>query len=260
MRRARALDPRLELDEGDLATIERICARLDGLPLAIELAAARMKVLSPAAILARLEHRLDLLSAGPRDAPARQQTLRAAIGWSYDLLEPADRELFAALGVFVGGFARGRRGGVRACRARRDRRRSSTTAWSRRAGRGSRCSRPCASTRSSGSSRPARPKPCAAGHAQAFADALDDGERGLAGPEAALWLQNLDADRENVRAAISYSLGHGDAETALRICAGVWRYWIARGNLTEGRAFTTRALAGAGASPRCGSARSTGRA
>ena len=104
LRRARALDSRLELAAGDAGHIERICARLDGLPLAIELAAARMKVLSPASILERLEHRLDLLSAGPRDAPLRQQTLRAAIGWSYDLLDPTAQALFARLGVFVGGF------------------------------------------------------------------------------------------------------------------------------------------------------------
>jgi predicted ATPase len=102
--RARALDPRLALSAEDRECVERICERLDGLPLAIELAAARTKVLSPPAILSRLERRLDLLSAGPRDAPARQQTLRAAIGWSYDLLDPEARELFARLGVFVGGW------------------------------------------------------------------------------------------------------------------------------------------------------------
>jgi predicted ATPase len=77
LRRARAVDSRLALDAGDEQRIERICARLDGLPLAIELAAARVKVLAPAAILDRLAHRLDLLSAGPRDAPARQQTFAA---------------------------------------------------------------------------------------------------------------------------------------------------------------------------------------
>ena len=104
LRRARALDARLELAAGDERRIEQICARLDGLPLAIELAAARTKVLTPAAILDRLGHRLDLLSAGPRDAPARQQTLRAAIGWSYDLLDPSARTIFERLGVFVGGL------------------------------------------------------------------------------------------------------------------------------------------------------------
>ncbi len=104
LRRARAVDPRLQLSNGDEPLIARICDRLDGLPLAIELAAARIKVLSPAEILDRLSRRLDLLSAGPRDAPQRQQTLRAAIGWSYDLLDAETKRLFCELGVFNGGF------------------------------------------------------------------------------------------------------------------------------------------------------------
>ena len=81
-----------------------ICRRLDGLPLALQLAAPRLTVLSPAALLARLERRLPLLTHGPRDLPARQQTLRAAIGWSYDLLTAPEQRLFGQLGVFVGGF------------------------------------------------------------------------------------------------------------------------------------------------------------
>ena len=104
LRRARAVDPRLALEGGDEQRIEQICARLDGLPLAIELAAAGSKILSPASILERLGHRLDLLNTGPRDVPARQQTLRGAIGWSYDLLDEPGRRLFCELAVFSGGF------------------------------------------------------------------------------------------------------------------------------------------------------------
>jgi tetratricopeptide (TPR) repeat protein len=82
-------------------------------------------------------------------------------------------------------------------------------------------------------------------HAHAYADAVAGGERGMHGPETPFWLRQLDDDRENVRAAISFALSDDDAETALRICRGVWRHWVARGQLAEGRAFTERALAAA---------------
>jgi len=92
------------LTEANAAAVAEICRRLDGLPLALQLAAARLTVLPPEALLARLERRLPLLTRGPRDLPERQQTLRAAIGWSYDMLGAAEQHLFRQLGVFVGGF------------------------------------------------------------------------------------------------------------------------------------------------------------
>jgi predicted ATPase/class 3 adenylate cyclase len=99
--RARAVGHHLELDQ----TVGEICARLDNLPLALELAAARTKLLDPGQLLARLEHRLPLLGGGPRDAPERQRTLRAAIEWSYDLLDDEAKQLFIRLSVFAGSFS-----------------------------------------------------------------------------------------------------------------------------------------------------------
>ena len=102
--RAQAVTPTFSLVQANAATIAAICRRLDGLPLALELAAVRIKLLSPTALLARLDRVLPLLIGGPQDLPVRQQTLRQTVAWSYDLLSAADQQLFRRLAVFTGGW------------------------------------------------------------------------------------------------------------------------------------------------------------
>ncbi|MCA8963182.1 MAG: AfsR/SARP family transcriptional regulator, partial [Planctomycetes bacterium] len=104
VQRARAADAAFALDLQNAAAVAQICQRLDGLPLAIELAAARSTALSPAALQALLSHRLQVLGTGPRDAPARQQTISDAVAWSYDLLNPQAQAFFRRLAVFAGSW------------------------------------------------------------------------------------------------------------------------------------------------------------
>jgi predicted ATPase/DNA-binding SARP family transcriptional activator len=239
--RARALNPRHVLATGDEEQIERICEALDGLPLAIELAAARSKLLAPAAILERLARRLDLLSAGPRDAPERQQTLRAAIGWSYDLLDPEVRAVFARLGVFAGGWTLEAAEAVcgpdalEALATLMDQ--SLVTAAGGRF-------EMLETVRDYALERLAETgtEPAVRGrHAEAYAELAESADRGLQSRDIGAWLDRVHDDRENIRAAVAFAVAQRDAATALRLC-GAWRYWFTRGNLTDGRALVTAAL------------------
>ena len=235
VRRARDVDP------ADPA-IGEICARLDGLPLAIELAAARSRLLSPAAILERLGRRLDLLTGGPRDAPERQRTLRAAIEWSHDLLDEPERLAFARLAVFMGGWTLEAAEAVAGdvldeLEALVDRSLVVRT--------GDRFAmletiHEFARERLDDAVRDR--------HAAWALELAEAAETGLEGADQAVWMRRLDAERENLTAAAEWA----DAETAQRIAGALWRFWIARGAVAEGRRLVDAALAGGVAEPAAG--------
>jgi predicted ATPase/class 3 adenylate cyclase/DNA-binding CsgD family transcriptional regulator len=240
--RARAANPGLELGEAGLLAVAEICVALDGLPLAIELAAARTKLLPPEAMRERLGQRLELLTAGPRDLPARQQALRDTLDWSHGLLDADDQRLFARLGVFAGGFTFESAEAV--CNAGlddvallvdnslvyKDGERFGMLETIREYAR----DKLEASGDEDGSRR------AHAAHYLAFAGAAVPE---LTGPDQALWLKRLESDHDNLRAAIRYSLDAGSAETALRLASALWGFWLARGYLGEGRRWLDEALA-----------------
>jgi predicted ATPase/DNA-binding CsgD family transcriptional regulator len=246
--RARAANPGLELGEAGLLAVAEICAALDGLPLAIELAAARTKLLPPEAMRARLGQRLELLTAGPRDLPARQQALRDTLDWSFGLLDPDEQRLFARLGVFAGGFTIDSAEAV--CSVglddiaslvdnsllRRDGERFAMLETILEYAR-----QKLASSGDEDESRKA--------HATHFLALAETAGPELTGPEQALWLGRLESDHDNLRAVLRYSLEVGSGETALALASALWGFWLARGYLGEGRRWLEEALAMGGSVP-----------
>jgi non-specific serine/threonine protein kinase len=231
-----------------LATIAAICRRLDGLPLAIELAAAQARVLPPAALLARLEHRLPLLAGGPRDAPDRQQTIRDTIRWSYDLLTDQERAAFRRLAVFVGGFTLEAARAVALPGADPD----GVMSWLvehhlvRRTDAGAAPRFTLLETirefgleqlAESGEERAAREA-----HAGWFAALADEAWELLIDRFEADWLERTAAERDNFRAALSwFKQGQSFAEM-LRLAASLFGFWHYHSYRGEGRAVLERAL------------------
>jgi predicted ATPase/class 3 adenylate cyclase len=250
--RAKAVQHSFELTNENAPVILEICTRLDGLPLAIELAAARVRFLPPLALLSRLERRLPLLTDGPRDAPARQRTLRDAIKWSYDLLAPDEQVLFCRLSVFVGGWT------VEAA-----------TTVTRVDGNldifdglASLVDKSLVQSQETG----AEPRfviletirefgldrlrdeddqglATEQAHAGYFLSLAEQALAGLVGAQQESWLARLDAEGANIRAALTWSVEHGATATAVRLARALWRYWTTRGRLIEGRSWLERALA-----------------
>jgi predicted ATPase/class 3 adenylate cyclase/DNA-binding CsgD family transcriptional regulator len=260
--RAQAFKPEFQVTNANAPAVAEICARLDGLPLAIELAAARIKLLPPQALLARLGQRLRLqmLTGGARDAPARQQTLRNTIEWSYQLLDAAEQRLFRRLSVFVGGCT------LEAIEAVCTALETSTSTMSVLNNVVSLLDKSLLQQREQEGVEPRflmletiREYGLEALETseemeitrQAYADhylaLAEDAEPELGGLQQAVWLERLEREHDNLRAAMQWSLDPGEdghrREMALRLGGSLRRFWIVHGHWSEGRNFLERALA-----------------
>jgi predicted ATPase/DNA-binding SARP family transcriptional activator len=275
IQRARAVKPEFTLTDANAAAVVEICHRLDGLPLALELAAVRMKLFAPEALLARQvgeqhDWPLRLLTGGPRDLPIRQQTLRSTIAWSYDLLDAAGQVSFQRLGVFVNGCtieaAEAVCGDCRLqiadCRlgdvdlstiynlqsAIVDRLASlvDQSLLQQESGndgeprfRMLETIREYALERlsASGTAEMIRQQ-----HARFFLQLAEAAEPKLRGVEQRMWLDRLEIEHDNLRAAMAWALERRDAELGLRLVGALWWFWWIRGHVHEGQAWGSNIL------------------
>ncbi len=256
--RARTAKPNFSLTPENAKNVAEICLRLDGLPLAIELAAARVKILSPQAILSKLENRLQLLTGGAQDLPARQQTMRGAVAWSYDLLTEDEKQLFEILSVFNGGFM------FEAAEAVCENFKLQTVddeyelnaldgitslvdkslIISKEQPDGEMRFRMLEVVREY-----ARDALTERGvfdiarksHAAYFLALSEEAEKYLKGEDSVRWLNRLEEEIDNLRAALRWSL-ENDVETAARIGAATRLFWLFHSHLTEGRGWLEAAL------------------
>jgi len=257
--RAQAVAPNFELTDANAAAVAAICARLDGLPLAIELAAARSKLVTPPWLLARLDKRLPLLTGGAQDVPERLQTMQGAISWSYELLSERDRSVMRQLSVFAKGYTieaaeavcqPSDDGGadilasldslvdkslvreVREMEQGTDDVRLSMLETIREFG----LERLDAHGETAETHRR---------HALYYIQFAEQAKPQLRSANSALWLNRLEAEHNNIRAALEWSIGQpGAEEYSLRLASAVWQFWYMRTYITEGRRWLERALAG----------------
>jgi predicted ATPase len=257
--RARAVKHDFVLSNENASAVAAVCARLDGLPLAIELAAARIKLLSPSAMLARLESCLNLLTGGARDLPARQRTLRGTVDWSYGLLNPAEQTLFRRLSVFSGGCT------LEAVEAVCDTAGDlgldvldgmasmvdKSLAQQVEAAAGETRFVLLTTIREYALERLAASNDVAAtrrSHAAYYLVLAEEGAaEAAAHPE---WLDRLEVEHDNLRAALEYLIKTGDADWGLRLGSALFHFWETREYLTEGRSRIARLLALQGAAAR----------
>lgn len=250
VQRAAAVRPDFELNRENARAVAEICARLDGLPLAIELAAARVKVLSPSSMLTRLGNRLQLLTGGSRDLPQRQQTLRAAIGWGYDLLSATEQKLFRRLSVFAGGCNLESVEAV--CDTKGDldldlldgmaSMVDKSLVQQVEQGKGESRFVMLETLREYGleqlevSGEAAQTKRA---HAAYF---LVLAEENATEPSEAEWLERMGLENDNLRAGLEWLIETGNAEWGLRLGTSLFRFWEVREYLAEGRDSLGRLL------------------
>jgi predicted ATPase/DNA-binding CsgD family transcriptional regulator len=275
LQRARAVRPEFQLTDANATAVVEICRRLDGLPLAIELAAARSKVLSPQALLARLTNSLQVLTGGPRDLPPRLQSMRDAIAWSHDLLDDEDRALFRRLAVFDGGCTLAAAEAVAADLGPSPAPKSPfSPQFPQSFGAPSPTFVPeifdglaslvdkslirqderegdlrfsmLETIREFGLEQLAaagEEHVIRARHAKWALELAEEAEPALWGADQHHWFQRLETERENLDEALSWAIEH-DQELGMRLAGSLWWFWQVRGYLTEGRSAFDRLLPG----------------
>jgi predicted ATPase/DNA-binding CsgD family transcriptional regulator len=245
LQRAQAIRPDFQFTTDNAATITEICLRLDGLPLAIELAAARIKLLPLQALLAKLDRRLHVLTGGARDLPLRQKTLRNTLAWSYELLSAEEQRLFRRLSVFVGGCTLKAIESI--CTALHDEaqpmlddvaslldksllhriehkteeQRLSILETVREYG------LECLQERG-------EVQVCQRAHALYYLALAEEAEPHLRGAQQMLWWKRLEREQGNLRAALAWLIGQKEGELALRLCGALWWFWNIQGYRREG--------------------------
>ncbi|HEY6539771.1 MAG TPA: hypothetical protein VIZ18_02495, partial [Ktedonobacteraceae bacterium] len=263
LQQAQAIQPAFQLTDANARAVAELCVRLDGLPLAIELAAARMKLFSPQALLTRLGQRLTVLTSVSRDVPARQQTLRDTIAWSYNLLDEEEQRLFRWLSVFVGGCTME---AIEALWAEHDGSESEPVLdkvaslvdksllqrMEQRAVQEPRLVmletiREYARERLAASEETEVARKA---HAAYFLRLAEEAEKGMAGPQQAALLERLEQEHDNLREALEWALEKVTNEKAaerreigLRLSAALKEFWMMHGHYREARTFLERALA-----------------
>jgi predicted ATPase/class 3 adenylate cyclase len=248
---ARAVGARPDLDvAAEADVVSAICKQLDRLPLALELAAARVRILPLRAILERLSERLAFLTGGARDLPERHRTLAATIDWSYTLLDEEEQSAFLSLAVFVGGASLEAIESVAATPARALELVTSlcdkSLLLSRTADDGAPRFAMLATIREFALARLAeqgRETDVRRRHAHYFRDFAEREEHEIQGHQQARVLQQLSVEHGNLRAALEWAAEAGEDETLARLAAALWRFWFARGHLSEGRTWLGRAVA-----------------